>query len=303
MNGFTKIAQLWVRTGKRLVGVGGLFVLTACAGGEWPNLADVQRPRESETYAVPAPSAGAPATETPAPPPSEAAAPLTADTLDKTRIWLDAAIKVMTEADRDYGLALGDFLAVADDGEALEEAWAVAQYRLTRLSAAVDDVMDANDKLAALGLGAGADTPAELSLALAQALERAGTVLAGWDRALLIENNRLAILTPVRDGAPGPNAVAQNERPAFIRINLSDARASFASELASPVNSALEAAVDLRFDVIAAGADRAQAQANLRRVTAALLKLGVPRGQLVIGLEPDETAAARVEIYLRAKSA
>ncbi len=282
-----------------------LFALSACSGGDWPKLVDVQRPRASETYAVPAPAAPeTPAAEPTAPPaPPGAVIPLTPKALNTTKVRLDAALAELNAADTAYSKALRNFLAISQDGETLDEAWAAAQNQLTRLGAAVDELKAVDDDLAALGLGAKPDTPPGLTLELAREIARAETALAGRARALLFENNRLAVLTPRRAGAPGPNAAEAKGRSAFVLIDLADPDAAFATPLVVPIKRALEVAGDLHFDVIAAGADRSRAQANLRRVTAALLNLGVPRDQLVIALEPDAAAAPEVAIYLRAKSA
>jgi len=223
--------------------------------------------------------------------------------LDAVRGRLDTALGDLEAARQAYDAALEDFLAVRNDDEALQEAWATAQYRLTRLGAAVSAASAVSAELAELGLGVGPQTAAELTIALAREIARADAALAGQDRLLLIENNRLAVLTPARAGTPGPNAVSAAGRSAFVKINLTDPGADFEQPLSHPIRQALKVAPDLHFHVIASGATWGEAQTNLRRVTATLLTLGVPRGQLVIAAEPDEKAPAQVQIYLRAGSA
>lgn len=282
------------------------LALSACAGGDWPKLADVERPRASETFVLPSADTATEATgegpAAPARPPADVTVlPLTDTALNRTAGQLDDALSALSQADAAYAAALQDFLSIKgeDDGEELASLWSVAQYRLTRLSVAVTGVAALNRTLAAMALGTDAETPPGLVLRLGREIARADDALAGRGDALLLENNRLSVLTPPGMGDEGPSVVTVDGRPAYVRIDLADPLVAFEGALAQPIARALEVAPDLRFDVIAGGADLAAAQAHLRRVTLALLRIGVPRDQL-LGATDGEGAV--VQIYLNAKS-
>ena len=280
--------------------------LAACSGKDWPRLVDVQRPKESQTYTIPAPETAeeTAGTEKPAPPPSSSdALPLDPEALDAASARLDLALKHLDTAEADYAAALEYFLT-SSSGEDMAERWSAAQHQLTRMGAAVGELAGVNRELAALGLGTVPDTPQDIVLALGREMMRVDAVYQGWPDALLVENSRLATLTPPQMGAPGPRAFEPGERSPYIRIDLGNPAAAFAGDLGPPVTRALQVAPDLRFDLIAIGPDRSAAQTNLRRVTAALLRVGVPRSQLVVALQerPDAEGSGEALIYLRKRS-
>lgn len=279
-------------------------LLTGCAGGDWPKLADVERPRESKTFTLPTvdtatENAGKSPAEPVRPPADVAVLPLTDAALTRTAAQLDAALSALEQADAAYEAALLDFLSVKGEGEELSSRWSVAQVRLTRLGATVNELTSLNRTLAAMALGADEDAPQGLVLRLGREIARLEGALGGQGDALLLENNRLAMLTPPGIGDEGPGVVSVDGRPAFVRIDLSDPLVAFEGALVPPIARALKVAPDLCFDVIAGGVDRATAQAHLRRVTLALLRIGVPKAQLVGATGGVDPAAL---IYLSVKS-
>jgi len=281
--------------------------LAACSGKDWPHLVDVQRPRESQTYTAPTPDAGDGAVEgeQAIPPSTDVAIPLESEALAAASGRLDLALKRLKTVEADYAAALDSFLTspfAENRDDEVSERWSAAQYRLTRLGGAVGDLAAVNRELAALGLGSTPDTLQDLILALGRDMTRADAAYQGWPDALLVENNRLAVLTPSGMGQPGPRAFEVGERSPYIRIDLQSPAVAFADDLAAPVRRALQVAPDLRFDLMASGPDRKAAQMNARRVTAALLKIGVPRAQLVVAIETSEGAPGEALIYLRKRS-
>lgn len=278
-------------------------VLSSCAGGSWPELSEVERPRESMVYVAPPPEYAPPdVAPVPAPPlPGEAVLPLTDASLGAATARLEDAMDALAAADAAYGTALDALLGITSAGEAMNEAWFTAQNRLTGLGRAVRTMISVDSELAALGLGVGPGTDEDLIAAHFRAMEQAGTALECQYHGLLVENNRLAALTPPGLGPVGPRAIDRRDRILFIAVDLSDPDAGFAEDLTPPIRRALDVGPDLTFHVFSQGPDREQAQASLRRVTAALLDLGVPRFRLVVAVDHDRAMTSgetKVEIYL-----